>query len=145
MKIFKSFNELAVGIGKSIIEVEEAWDKWIGRSYMWVGEVEVKKHVKENELQFITFNNEDNEECKKYMMEYEIQEYVWKVHVDDIECWQDCKVVDITNTRLGIDRATVITKLGTQLSRTVKFVLDEDDEDFRPDGCVYFYESFEEI
>lgn len=144
MKVYKSFDELAKGINKTPLQVEEAWETWIGRSYMYVGDTEVKKHIKDNEIHFVVFNNEDNEECKQYMMEYEIHEYVWKVYVDDIEGWQECKVTNLTNTRLGIDRATVTTSSGTQLNRVVKFVMDEEDEDFKADGCIYFYESLEE-
>ena len=44
MNIYKSFSELSEGINKSIYEIEEAWSKWIGRGYMYVGEVEVMKH-----------------------------------------------------------------------------------------------------
>ncbi|MBP3932222.1 MAG: hypothetical protein J6D47_21955, partial [Peptostreptococcaceae bacterium] len=74
-------------------------------------------------------------------MEYEKNEYRWIVYVDDIEKWQECKVLDVDNTRLGINRATVVTPAGTKLNRRVKFVLDEEDEDFRQDGCIYFIEK----
>lgn len=141
MDIYLSFSELAKGIKKEHYEIEEAWEKWIGRGYMHVGEVEVMKHVVDNKLHFVVFDHEDNNECKKYMMDYEINEYVWKVYVDDIEGWQECKVININNTRLSISRATIITTTGTQLNRRVKFVLDEEDEEFKEDGCIYFMEK----
>ena len=139
MNIYKSFDELAKGINKPVYEVEEAWSKWIGRDYMLVGEVEVMKHIRDNKIHFVTFDSKDNTECKNYMMEYEINKYDWKVYVDDIEGWKNCKVVDIENTRLGINRATVICESGTQLNRIVKFALDEDE--IIPDGCIYFIEE----
>lgn len=77
-------------------------------------------------------------------MKYELNDYVWKVYVDDIEKWQPCKVIDINNTRMGIDRATVVCESGTQLNRRVKFVTDEEDEGFKADGSIYFYEDIEE-
>ena len=144
MKIFKSFNQLAKGIGKSYLEIEESWDMWLGRSYMHIGDVEVMKHIKDNELHFVVFNNEDDEECRQYMMQYEIHEYEWCVYVDDIEKWQSCRVINIENTRMGIDRATVICESGTQVNRIVKFVIDREDEDFQADRCIYFYEAIEE-
>lgn len=141
MKVYKGFSELAVGINKSDFEIEEAWEIWIDRSYMYIGEVEVMKHVVNNELHFVVFDSQDNNDCKEYIMNYELNEYAWKVYVDDIEGWQNCKVIDVNNTRLGINRATVICESGTQLNRVVKFVLDEDDEDFKPDRCVYYMEK----
>lgn len=141
MKVFKGFLELAIGVNKSDFEIEEAWEIWIDRSYMYIGEVEVMKHVVNNELHFVVFDSQDNNDCKEYIMNYELNEYAWKVYVDDIEGWQNCKVIDINNTRLGINRATVICESGTQLNRVVKFVLDEDDEHFKPDRCVYYMEK----
>lgn len=141
MEVYKSFSELARGIKKEHYEIEEAWEKWIGRGYMYVGEVEVMKHVVNNELHFVVFNSQDNDECKKYMMEYEINEYDWKVYVDDIEGWQECKVININNSKLSIDRATVITTAGTQLNRIVKFILDEEEAEFKADGCIYYMEK----
>lgn len=141
MKVFKGFSELAIGVNKSVIEIEEAWEIWIGRSYMYIGEVEVMKHVVNNELHFVVFDSQDSNDCKEYMINYELKEYEWKVYVDDIEGWQSCKVIDINNTRLVINRATVICESGTQLNRVVKFVLDENDEEFKPDRCVYYMEK----
>ena len=82
------------------------------------------------------FSIENNEDCKKYIMEYEQFVYDWKVYVDDIEEWQDCKLIDIQNIRLGINRATVICSSGTQLNRRVRFVNEE--YEIKSDGCIYF-------
>lgn len=54
--------------------------------------------------------------------------YKIMVYVDGIEKWQECKVINIKN-----HRATVRTKLGTQLNRVIKYT-----EDIKEDGCVYF-------
>lgn len=82
---------------------------------------------------------ENNEDCKKFIMEHEQFIYNWKVYVDAIEGWQPCKLVNIQNKRLGINRATVVCPSGTQLNRRVKFVCEEDE--IKPDGCVYFIEK----
>lgn len=141
MNIYKNFTDLALGIGKKDYEVMEAWERWLGRSYMYVGDIEVMTHIIGNDVHFVVFDSQDNKDCKEYMMNYEVEEYKWKVYVDDFEGWQNCKVIDINNTRLGINRATVICESGTQLNRVVKFVLDEYDEDFKPDRCVYYMEK----
>lgn len=144
MKVFKSIEELAKELNVQAWEIEEAQNKWIGRNYMYVGETEVMIHVVGGEMCYILFDKDNNEDCKEYMMTYEIPEYVWKVYVDDIEGWQKCKVINISNTLLGINRATALCESGTQLNRRVKFVLDEDDEDFKADGCIYYYEDLED-
>lgn len=143
MKVFKSIEDLAKELKVTECEVEEAQTKWVGRNYMYLGETEIMIHIVNNEIHYILFDKDSNEECKNYMMTYEIDEYVWKVYVDDIEGWQNCKVIDISNTLLEIDRATVICESGTQLNRRVKFVLDEEDEDFKADRCIYYYEDLE--
>lgn len=141
MKVYKELKELALAINKSLYEVEEALKIWKYKNYMYIGEVEVMKHIVNNKLHLVIFDIEDNDDCKKYMMEYEIHEYTWKVYLNDVKGWQNCSVIDIDNTRLGINRATVICENGIKLNRVVKFVLDEDDEDFKEDGCVYYMEE----
>ena len=66
------------------------------------------------------------------------------MYVDDIEKWQECKVLDVNNTRLGINRATVVTTLGTQVNRCVKFITGPEDEDFKQDRCIYFFEDLDD-
>ena len=60
MNIYKGFAELEKGLNKPIWEVEEAWEKWLGRNYMLVGEIEVKQHTKDNEFHFIVFDENNN-------------------------------------------------------------------------------------
>lgn len=60
-----------------------------------------------------------------------LDNYVCKVYVDDIEKWQECEVINLSNYR-----ATVRTKLGTQLNRIIKV-----SEVLKTDGCVYFYQK----
>lgn len=141
MKAFNNYNQLATELNVQCWEVIEAQDKWIGHSYMYVGDIEIKIHVKNEEIHYVLVNEEDDADCKQYIMTYEIFEYDWKVYVDDIEGWQPCAVIDISNTKLEIDRAVVRTTYGTQINRMVKFVIDEEDQDFKQDGCIYFMEK----
>ena len=64
--------------------------------------------------------------------------------IDDIEKWQECKVLDVDNKRLGINRATVVTTTGTQLNRRVKFIIGPEDEDFKQDRCIYFFDDLDD-
>lgn len=54
--------------------------------------------------------------------------YVAKVYVDDIEGWQECKIIHMYR-----DRALVITRTGTQLNRFFK-----NTEDAKEDRCIYW-------
>ena len=143
MKVFNSIVDLAkeLGVLQELGELEEAFVRNLGYDYFIYKGTEIKVGIKNNNINFILLDNEDDTDCKKYFMEYEKNEYRWIVYVDDIEKWQECKVLDVDNTRLGINRATVVTPAGTKLNRRVKFVLDEEDEDFRQDGCIYFIEK----
>lgn len=141
MKIMKNYKEVSEFLGCKFWEVEEADNRYMGRKYLLINDIELFKHIKAHEIHYVKVNLEDDLDCKEYMMTYEIHEYTWKVYVDNIEGWQECNVIDINNTRLGIDRAIVLTTTGAQLNRRVKFVIDEEDEDFKPDGCIYFMEK----
>lgn len=54
--------------------------------------------------------------------------YVAKVYVDDIEGWQECKIIHMYR-----DRAVVITRTGTQLNRILK-----NTENAKEDRCIYW-------
>lgn len=139
MRIYKSFSDLGKAINKESWEVQKAYEKWIGRNYMYVGDTEVKMHVKDDELHFVLVDENDDKDCNDYMMTYEIEGYLWKVYVDDIEGWQECKVISMTNTKMAIDRVTVICPSGTQLNRRAEFALFEDEVE--ANGCVYYIEK----
>ncbi|MBB6623854.1 hypothetical protein H7E67_10485 [Clostridium gasigenes] len=141
MKVLKSFKEVAEATGSKGWEVMKAYENSIGRGLFFVNDIEVIMHAGEKELLYVIIDSKDNKDCKEYMMQYELQEYDFKVYTDEIIGWESCKVIDIENTRLGIDRATVVTKTGTQLNRVCKFVSDEEDQTIKEDGCIYFYEK----
>lgn len=142
MRVFKHLGDVAKGLGVKDWEVQKQFEKYFLRStYMPVGEVTVYFHSGDTGLNYVVFDKNDNEDCKKYMMEYELDNYDWEVKTDDIVGIEKCKVIDITNTKRGIDRATVITESGTQLNRRVVFISDKEDEDYKNDGCIYFFDK----
>lgn len=143
MKVFNSIVDLGkeLGVLQELGELEEAFARNLGYDYFIYKGTEIKVGTKNNNIHFIILDIKDDKDCKKYFMEYERHEYTWLVYVDDIECWQHCEVLNVENNLLGIIRATVVTPAGTKLNRRVKFVLDEEDEDFRQDGCIYFIEK----
>ncbi len=139
MKIFNNIKDLSKELNIPEWKCERDLQKFIGHDYAIIEDTEIRVAVKNNEFNYIVLDLESNEDCRKYFMEYEQYQYLWKVYVDDLEGWQECKVLDIENTRLEVHRATVLCSSRTQLNRRVKFALDEDE--IKPDRCIYFIEK----
>ena len=137
MKIFNNIKDLSKELRVEEWKCERDLQKFIGHDYAIIEGTEIKVAIKDNEFNYIVLDLENDEDCKKYFMEYEQYQYLWKVYVDDLEGWQECKVLDIETTRLEVHRATVLCSSGTQLNRRVKFALDE----IKPDRCIYFIEK----
>ena len=144
MKVFNNIKDLSKELRVEEWKCERDLEKFMGHGYAIIEGTEIKVAVKNNEFNYIVLDLESNEDCKKYFMEYEKNEYRWIVYVDDIEKWQECKVLDVNNTRLGINRATVVTTLGTQVNRRVKFITGPEDTDFKQDRCIYFFEDIDD-
>lgn len=141
MKVFHDIESLAKELGVTYMYIEDAYDKWIGHGYMFIGDTEIKVHIKDDNFHYVIVDEGDDNDIKEYFMTYMLEKYIWKVYVDDIEKWQECKVIDIQIEETEITRATVVIKTGTQLNRIAKYVLDEEDEDFKADGCVYYMDN----
>lgn len=139
MKIFNNIKDLSKELNIPEWKCERDLQKFIGHDYAIIEDTEIRVAVKNNEFNYIVLDLESNEDCRKYFMEYEQYQYLWKVYVDNLEGWQECKVLDIENTRLEVHRATVLCSSRTQLNRRVKFALDEDE--IKPDRCIYFIEK----
>ena len=139
MKVFNNIKDLSKELRVEEWKCERDLQKFIGHDYAIIEGTEIKVAIKDNEFNYIVLDLESNEDCKKYFMEYEQYYYRWKVYVDALEGWQECKVLNVNNTKLEINRATVICSTGTQLNRVVKFALDEDE--LEPDRCIYYYEK----
>lgn len=139
MKVFNNIKGLSKELNIPEWKCERDLQKFVGHDYAIIEGTEIKVAVKNNEFNYIVLDLESDEDCKKYFMEYEQYYYNWKVYVDVLEGWQECKVLDISNTKSEIHRATVLCSSGTQLNRRVKFALDEDE--IKPDRCIYFIEK----
>ena len=139
MKVFNNIEDLAKEVNVPTWKCERDLQKFIGHDYAIIEDTEIRVAVKNNEFNYIVLDLESNEDCRKYFMEYEQYQYLWKVYVDDLEGWQECKLLDIKNTKSEIHRATVLCSSGTKLNRLVKFALDEDE--IKPDRCIYFIEK----
>lgn len=142
MKVMESITEVAEVLFVPEWEVQKELENSLiaGKITFTVSGTDVNTHVVDRKTNYVIYNSESNEDCKKYIMQYEKNEYNWEVKTDDISGVEKCKVIDIRNTLMGIDRATVITESGTQLNRRVVFVTDKEDEDYKQDGSIYFWE-----
>ena len=140
MEVCKNFRELSKCTGINEYEIEKSWEKFIQRGSCSLNGKCFDIHSKNNEVHFVNFDSSNDEECKKYFLNYEINDYTATVYVDDIEKWQLCTVLDVLNVKDEIERAIVTTKLGTRLNRMVKFVIDEDDQ-ILEDGYIYFIDK----
>lgn len=138
MRKFDNFRDVAIHANVKDYEVEKAFERFVGCSYIVVNDFEFQMVDGGDRINFIYLENEIDK--NKFIMEYEIDTYNWKVYVDDIEGWQKCKVISIQNEDLNIRRAVVETELGTRLNRIAKYALDE--EDVSPNGCIYFIEKY---
>lgn len=140
MIVCTDFKEIAEALSVKQWEVQKGYENGLGRGIFFIGETRISINFKNGEINFVICDFENNEDCKEYLTEYKNEEYDFKVYVDDIEEWKECRILSFTNNKLEIIRATVLTESGTQLNRVCKFVLDEEDEDFKPDGCIYYWE-----
>lgn len=81
----------------------------------------------------------NNEDCKKYILEYEQYNQIWLVYNSG---WKRCKVIDIENNGLLISKATVLTEKGYKITREVKFCFPGER---RNENYIYFLEKEEII
>lgn len=142
MKILNSLGEVSEELKVENWIIQKQFEKYFLRSnYMMIGDITVYFQSKKEKLEYVVVDDNKDEDCKQYMMQYELKEYHWEVKTDDIVGIEKCKVIDVTNKRMGIIRATVVTELGTQLNRRVIFITDKEDKDYKQDGCIYYYEK----
>lgn len=162
MKVCKNLSEVAAELKIQEWEVQKAYERTIGRTLYFKFENVIMNDLKDmvyqegmepielifkditvfiSNREYFLVDTNDNEDCREYILKYELRNYEWEVKTDDIVGVEKCKVIGIENTRMGIDRATVITESGTQLNRVVVFITDKEDEDYKQDGCIYFWEK----
>lgn len=81
----------------------------------------------------------NNEDCKKYILEYEQYNQIWLVYNSG---WKRCKVIDIENKGLLISSARVLTGKGEEITREVKFCFPGERKE---EKYIYFLEKEEII
>lgn len=141
MKEFNSIIEIANFFNMKIYDVVENYEDKLCRGTLFVGENKIKIESLNHELKYVYVDENDNKDCEEYLMKYDIGKYDWKVYVDDLEGWQNCKVLNIKNKGLDIIRATVETECGTKVDRLVKYALDKDE--LVANRCVFMIEKEE--
>lgn len=143
MKEFDSIFEVAKFFNLKIYDVAENYENQFWRGIFYAGENQIKIESLDNKIKYVYVDEKDNESCNEYLMKYKIKDYDWKVYVDDLEGWQNCKVLNVKNNGLDITRATVETECGTKVNRLVDYAMDK--EDLVANRCVFMVEKDDEI
>lgn len=140
MKVLNNLTEVAKEINVGIERVQREFKESFPRMIMNIKNNVIMIEGSEYKPEYILVDLKSDQDCKEYIMNYEVNRVECEVYTDGIVGVEKCKIIDIVNDKWEILRATVITKSGTQLNRIVKLVNDKDDEDYKQDGCVYFWE-----
>lgn len=142
---FNNFIELAKYFDVCSYNIEKEYYSNAWRGSFFIKDTEIIPCVNDESLKFVILNRNDSNDCNKFIMNYELNDYDWKVYVDDIEGWQNCTVLSIENNSFDIKRATVETERGTIVDRVVKYI--DDEKDIKKNGCVFMieknYDNFE--
>lgn len=142
MKVCKNLSEVAKKLNVEELEVQKEFEKYsLISNYMTIRDITVYFESGNKRLDYVLVDENNNKDCEEYLMEYGIKEYEWEVKTDDIVGIEKCKVIGVSNDKMEINRTTVITESGTQLNRIAVFILDKEDDDYKKDGCVYFWEK----
>ena len=141
MKEFDNILDIAKCFNLKQWEVMDKYEEQGWRGRFFLGDIEIKIESFNNKLKYVHVNEKDDNDCKKYLMKYDVPKYDWRVYVDDLEGWQNCKVLNIENKGLDIIRATVETEYGTKINRLVDYAMDK--EDIVANRCVFMIEKEE--
>lgn len=141
MKVFNNLTEVAEELNIGIERVEREFKESFPQMIMNIKKNTIMIEFGKDNLEYVLVDVKKDEDCKKYFMKYGVNEVKFEVKTDDIVGVEKCKVIDIVNDRWDILRATVITETGTQLNRIVKSVTSKEDENYKEDGCIYFFKK----
>ncbi|MGL5190897.1 MAG: hypothetical protein ACRC7S_14745 [Cetobacterium sp.] len=142
MKKFNNINDVANYLDKSWSEILKHFENNLGHGYFMIDGICIYVRNLVDDFEFVIVDDDSNEDCREFLMEYLVKEYNWCVYVDDIEGWQDVKVLDLYTTGMDINRAVVVTANNTQLNRRAELIWDK--EDVKADGCIYYIENEED-
>lgn len=139
MKEFNDLWELAKYFDVTSSTVKRSYYEQSWRGSFTIKDVDVRPCVCDGLIKYVLVDENNNDDCKDFIMKYEINKYDWKVYVDDLEGWQDCEVLNVDNKGLNIVRATVRTKFDTVVNRVVEYA--ETKKDIKPNRCVFMVEK----
>lgn len=80
-------------------------------------------------------NIENNEDCKKYILEHEQYHQSWTIYLE--YDWEGCSVIDVENKGLIIKSATVKTEKRKVITREARFIFPGEK---REKDYIYFTE-----
>lgn len=129
MKVFKSYEEVTKFVKSNKCQLENAMIYYTGLDEFALKITNIMD-VDDKEVNYVYFNVDDDTDCKKFFMKFIKDLYVWKVYINDVEGWQKCNIVDVSNTGLDINGATVMTNSGIKLDLCIKYFLYQEDRGF---------------
>lgn len=139
MKEFDNILDIARCFNLKQWEVIDKYEEQGWRGKFFLGDKEIKIESLDNKLKYVYVDEKNDKDCKEYLLKYEVNKYDWKVYVDDLEGWQNCKVLNIDNKGFDIRRATVETEYGSKINRLVNYAMDK--EELVPNRCVFMMEK----
>ena len=139
MKEFDNILDIAKYFNLKQWEVIDKYEEQGWRGKFFIEDKEIKIESLDNKLKYVYVDEKNDKDCKEYLLKYEVNKYDWKVYVDDLEGWQNCKVLNIDNKGFDIRRATVETEYGSKINRLVNYAMDK--EELVPNRCVFMMEK----
>ena len=126
LKEFDSVFEVAKYFKVKELDVVRNYESEKELGKFFVDDKEIKIEFLNNRIKYVYVNEKDDKDCRKYLMKYEVPKYNWKVHIDDIEGFQDCKVIKVENIGLDIIRAIAVLENGIKVKRFVEYAPNND-------------------
>lgn len=132
---FKNLLHVAFYFKVDLDDVRAEYNKSLGWSYMRVNE-HMLQQPNDDEVMLVYVDEDDNADCKEYIMKYEIKEYNYYMLVDGQIV--EVEVEDFDN--IGVDDITHITVAGIKYEASYecfKYQIEEE-------GIVYYIEKDDE-
>lgn len=141
MKILNNLTEVAAELNVGIERVQREFKESLEDMFMEIKGKTVMIEFGKDNLEYVLVDLKSTEDCREYILSYDVKKFNWEVYTDEIVGFEKCEIIDVVNDKWNVYRATVVTETGTQLNRVVKTVEDKEDEDYKQDGCIYFFKK----
>ena len=141
MKVLNNLTEVAAELSVGVERVQREFKEGLVNMFMEIKESTIMIEFGKDNLEYVLVDINSDKDCREYFLKYEVDRVDWEVYTDEIVGFEKCKVINVENDKWDIIRATVITETGTQLNRIVKTVISKQDEDYKEDGCIYFFKK----